>query len=94
MIEQVSPFTPAAKPPEPRRHMSQKAAVSVVFVAAMFMNIMDITIVNVALPAIGHQFAVTEASLDAVATGYLVSLAVFIPAAGYLGDRFGPRPRP
>ncbi|MFD3563573.1 DHA2 family efflux MFS transporter permease subunit [Streptomyces sp. NPDC058686] len=91
MIEQVSPFTPAAKPPEPRRHTSQKAAVSVVFVAAMFMNIMDITIVNVALPAIGHQFAVTEASLDAVATGYLVSLAVFIPAAGYLGDRFGPK---
>jgi EmrB/QacA subfamily drug resistance transporter len=69
--------------------MNQKVAVSVVFVAAMFMNIMDITIVNVALPAIGRQFAVTEASLDAVATGYLVSLAVFIPAAGYLGDRFG-----
>jgi EmrB/QacA subfamily drug resistance transporter len=55
----------------------------------MFMNIMDITIVNVALPAIGRQFGVAEASLDAVATGYLVSLAVFIPAAGYLGDRFG-----
>jgi EmrB/QacA subfamily drug resistance transporter len=69
--------------------MNQKVAVAVVFVSAMFMNIMDITIVNVALPAIGRQFRVTEASLDAVATGYLVSLAVFIPAAGYLGDRFG-----
>jgi EmrB/QacA subfamily drug resistance transporter len=69
--------------------MNQKTSVSVVFVAAMFMNITDITIVNVALPAIGRQFGVTEASLDAVATGYLVSLAVFIPAAGYLGDRFG-----
>lgn len=91
MIEQVSPFAPAAKPPGAKRQVSQKTSVSVVFVAAMFMNIMDITIVNVALPAIGRQFAVTEASLDAVATGYLVSLAVFIPAAGYLGDRFGPK---
>ena len=30
-----------------------------------------------------------ETALDAVAVGYLVSLAVFIPAAGWLGDRFG-----
>ena len=89
MIGQLSPPSPATAAPPPGRRMSQKAAVSVVFVAAMFMNIMDITIVNVALPAIGRQFDVTEASLDAVATGYLVSLAVFIPAAGYLGDRFG-----
>ena len=94
MAAQVSsPIAPVAAVPRPTRRtsrmMNQKVAVSVVFVAAMFMNIMDITIVNVALPAIGRQFGVTEASLDAVATGYLVSLAVFIPAAGYLGDRFG-----
>src|SRR5580693_647595 len=65
----------------PRIHINPKVSVSVVFVAAMFMNIMDITIVNVALPSIGRQFHET--------TGYLVSLAVFIPAAGWLGDRFG-----
>jgi EmrB/QacA subfamily drug resistance transporter len=91
MIEQLSPIVPVDAAPRLRRRPSQKTSVSVVFVAAMFMNIMDITIVNVALPAIGRQFHVTEASLDAVATGYLVSLAVFIPAAGYLGDRFGPK---
>ncbi len=73
----------------PRVRINPKISVSVVFVAAMFMNIMDITIVNVALPSIGHQFGVSEASLDSVAVGYLVSLAVFIPAAGWLGDRFG-----
>ena len=89
MIEQLSPIAPVTAALRPRPRLNQKIAVSVVFVAAMFMNIMDVTIVNVALPAIGRQFGVTEASLDAVATGYLVSLAVFIPAAGYLGDRFG-----
>ena len=73
----------------PRIHINQKIAVSVVFVSAMFMSIMDITIVNVALPSIGRQFHERTASLDSVAIGFLVSLAVFIPAAGWLGDRFG-----
>ena len=64
---------------------------SVVFVAAMFMNIMDVTIVNVALPTIGHEFHVRPDSVDTVAIGYLVSLSIFIPASGWLGDRFGAR---
>lgn len=71
--------------------MNQKIAVSVVFVAAMFMSIMDTTIVNVALPTIGRQFHVHPDSVDTVAIGYLVSLAVFIPVSGWLGDRFGSR---
>lgn len=69
--------------------MNQKIAVSVVFVAAMFLNIMDVTIVNVALPTIGREFHVRPDSVDTVAIGYLVSLTVFIPASGWLGDRFG-----
>jgi EmrB/QacA subfamily drug resistance transporter len=71
--------------------MNQKVAVSVVFVAAIFMNIMDTTIVNVALPTIGRQFHVAADSVDTVAIGYLVSLAVFIPVSGWLGDRLGPK---
>ncbi len=69
--------------------MNQKVAVSVVFVAAMFMSIMDVTIVNVALPTIGRDFGVPATSVDAVSIAFLVSLAVFIPASGWLGDRFG-----
>src|ERR1700759_671512 len=71
--------------------MSQKVAVGAVFVAAMFMNIMDVTIVNVALPTIGREFHVRPDSVDTVAIGYLVSLAVFIPVSGWFGDRFGAR---
>jgi EmrB/QacA subfamily drug resistance transporter len=70
-------------------HISQKVAVSVVFVAAMFMTIMDATIVNVALPTIGHDFGVSPTSVDSIAIAFLVSLAIFIPASGWLGDRFG-----
>jgi EmrB/QacA subfamily drug resistance transporter len=71
--------------------ISEKVAVSVVFVAAMFMSIMDVTIVNVALPTIGHDFGVSPTAVDGVSIAFLVSLAVFIPASGWLGDRFGGR---
>ena len=69
----------------------QKRAVAVVYVAAMFMAIMDTTIVNVALPTLGRNFHVKAESIDLVAVAYLVSLTVFIPASGWLGDRIGGR---
>lgn len=72
-----------------RPQLSQKVAVSAVFVLALFMNIMDVTIVNVALPRIGEDLHVAQTAVSAVAIGYLVSLAVVIPASGWLGDRFG-----
>ena len=72
-----------------RGNVSQKVAVSAVFVAAMFMSIMDTTIVNVALPTIGRAFRVGPTDIDTIAIAFLVSLAVFIPASGWLGDRFG-----
>jgi EmrB/QacA subfamily drug resistance transporter len=75
----------------PARDVNQKIAVAVVYVAAMFMAIMDATIVNVALPTLGRDFHVRATAVDAVVIGFLVSLAVFIPTSGWLGDRFGPR---
>jgi EmrB/QacA subfamily drug resistance transporter len=72
-----------------RPTIDQRVAVSVVYVAALFMSIMDVTIVNVALPTIGRQFHVTTTSVDVIVIGYLVSLAVIIPASGWIGDRFG-----
>ena len=71
------------------RRMNPKVTVSIVFVVAMFMAIMDTTIVNVALPTISRDLSVPLNRVDGVVTGFLVSLAVFIPASGWLGDRFG-----
>lgn len=72
-----------------RPSINPKVSVSVVFVAAMFMSIMDGTIVNVALPSLSRQFNAPGTSIDAVVVGYLVSLAIVIPASGWLGDRLG-----
>jgi EmrB/QacA subfamily drug resistance transporter len=69
--------------------INQKISVSVVFVASLFMSIMDTTIVNVALPSLSRQFDAAGTSIDAIVVGYLVSLAIVIPASGWLGDRLG-----
>ncbi len=74
-----------------RPSINPKVSVSIVFVAAMFMSIMDTTIVNVALPTLSRQFHAAGTSIDAVVVGYLVSLAIIIPASGWLGDRLGTR---
>ena len=75
----------------PKRIINQKIAVSAVYVAAMFMAIMDATIVNVALPTIARDFQSSPASVAATVISFLVSLAVFIPASSWLGDRLGAR---
>jgi EmrB/QacA subfamily drug resistance transporter len=72
-----------------RLSINPKISVSIVFVVAMFMSIMDSTIVNVALPSLSRQFNLAGTSIDAVVVGYLVSLAIIIPASGWLGDRVG-----
>lgn len=71
--------------------VSQKVAVAAVYVSALFMNVMDMTIINVALPQIATSFGVTGAEMGAISVAYLVSLAVAIPASGWMGDRFGHR---
>ncbi len=67
----------------------QKIVVAIVYICSMLMNSIDSTIVNVALATLSRQFNVSAAQIDLVVVSYLVSLAVFIPASGWLGDRFG-----
>ncbi|MGI8475779.1 MAG: MDR family MFS transporter [Thermomicrobiales bacterium] len=66
-----------------------KWLVAAVFVTGLFMDLLDTTIVNVALPTLGTIFNAQPTTLEWIVTGYLLSLAVWIPASGWLGDRFG-----
>lgn len=70
---------------------SYKQAMIVVFVLTLFVQILDGTIVNVAIPTLADAFGVTDAEIDRAIIGYLVGLAVFIPTSSYLADRFGAR---
>jgi EmrB/QacA subfamily drug resistance transporter len=71
------------------RSIPYKWLVATVFVSGLFMDILDTTVVNVALPTLGRDFAAGADTLEWVVTGYLLSLAVWIPASGWIGDRFG-----
>jgi EmrB/QacA subfamily drug resistance transporter len=71
------------------RRLQYKHLVAVVFVIGLFMDLLDTTITNVALPTLAKDFAASTTSIEWVVTGYLLSLAVFIPVSGWVGDRFG-----
>jgi EmrB/QacA subfamily drug resistance transporter len=63
--------------------------VMTVYVLALFMTIIDGTMVNVALPTMAEDFGVATTDIEWIAVGYLLTFAAVIPAAGWLGDRFG-----
>ena len=71
------------------RRVEYKWLVAIVFVFGLFMNLLDMTIVNVALPTFAADFGASTTTIQWVVTGYLLSLAVFIPVSGWAGDRFG-----
>src|SRR5678816_4865948 len=72
-----------------RARIDPRHVVIVMHVAGNFMSALDITIVNVALPSIGRSLNATSSSIEWVVVGYLLSLAMWIPASGWFGDRFG-----
>ncbi|MBD0323870.1 MAG: MFS transporter, partial [Aldersonia sp.] len=69
---------------------SRTAAV-VVLLLASFMDLMDNTIVNVALPAIETSLDATPAQLEWVVSGYVLAFAAMLIAGGRLGDMLGRR---
>lgn len=57
----------------------------------LFMEQLDSTIVNTAVPAMARSLEVTPLSLKAIVTSYILALAVGIPVSGWMADRFGTR---
>ena len=73
--------------------LDYKWIVGIVFVFGLFMDLLDMTIVNVAIPELARDLNLDPqkgaSTIQWVVTGYLLSLAVFIPVSGWAGDRFG-----
>ncbi len=59
--------------------------------AAFFMQALDSTIVNTAVPAMAEALNVTPLGMRTALTSYVLTLAIFIPASPWLCDRFGTR---
>jgi len=62
-----------------------------VIATALFMEQLDATIVNTAIPSIAADLHVSPLSLKSVVSTYILSLAIGIPISGWVADRFGTR---
>jgi EmrB/QacA subfamily drug resistance transporter len=83
----VSPPVPQALSP----FETSKRLLPWLVAVAFFMESLDTTILNTAVPAIAAALHVVPLSMKAVLSSYTLSLAVFIPISGWMADRFGTR---
>ena len=82
------PAAGIAKTPPP---LSVKRLLPWLVAVAFFMESLDTTILNTAVPVISKALAVTPLSMKSVLASYTLSLAVFIPISGWVADRYGTR---
>lgn len=92
---------PASAPPGPdapnsatepaSSHQKHRGLIWLV-AAAFFMQALDSTIVNTAVPAMAEALNVTPLGMRIALTSYVLTLAIFIPASPWVCDRFGTRP--
>src|SRR5580698_3030673 len=86
---QVDPTNSASAPDAPSA--SSKRLLPWLVAVAFFMESLDTTILNTAVPAISEALKVAPLSMKSVLASYTLSLAVFIPISGWMADRFGTR---
>jgi len=71
--------------------MSRERLVPLIVAVALFMENMDSTVIATSLPAIAADIGSSPLELKLAITSYLLALAIFIPASGWMADRFGAR---
>jgi EmrB/QacA subfamily drug resistance transporter len=70
---------------------SRARMLALLVAAAFFMDNLDATVIVTALPAMALSFGVQAVDLNVGITAYVLTLAVFIPASGWVAERFGHR---
>ncbi len=76
---------------EPVISESRMRVTAIIIASALFMQSLDSTIIATALPAMAHSFHIPPLHMSVALTSYLISLSIFIPASGWVADRFGAR---
>jgi DHA2 family multidrug resistance protein-like MFS transporter len=76
--------------PATAQAISHKAMLWIVF-AGFFMQTLDTSIVNTALPSMAHSLGEQPLSHTPVVVAYTLTMAMLTPASGWLADKFGTR---
>ena len=71
--------------------MTRERLVPLIVAVALFMENMDSTVISTSLPAIAADIGSSPLQLKLAITSYLLALAIFIPASGWMADRYGAR---
>jgi EmrB/QacA subfamily drug resistance transporter len=69
----------------------QTRLTAVIVASALFMQNLDSTVIATALPTMARSFGYDPVRMNVALTSYLLSLTVFIPASGWVADRYGTR---
>ncbi|CAN5231855.1 hypothetical protein BH09PSE2_BH09PSE2_17740 [soil metagenome] len=99
VASEAATATDVAPPVEsPRAHIAAPTAGSIgsrlaplAVATALFMEFVDSTALSTALPTLARAFHSDPVHLKLALTSYLLALAVFAPASGWVADRFGAR---
>ncbi len=81
--------TPAADSVGVGRTSRRSRHTALIVACALFMQNLDSTVIATALPTIARAFGAEPVHMNVALTAYMLSLAVFIPASGWVADRFG-----
>ena len=71
--------------------LERERLIPLIVAVALFMENMDSTVIATSLPAIAVDIGARPLELKLAITSYLLALAIFIPASGWVADRFGAR---
>lgn len=75
----------------PRTEQRGVSPAALLVAGAFFMEFLDGTVIATALPDMATSFGVQAVALNVGISAYLITLAVLIPASGWIADRFGAR---
>ena len=75
----------------PTRLPPDRILLPLIVACALFMENLDSTVLSTALPTIARDFGVSPIHMKLALTSYLLTIAIFIPASGWMADRFGAR---
>ena len=82
--EILAPQPPAGDQPDPRRWLTL-----IILLLAAFMNLLDVSIVNIAIPSIQRDLHASYADVQWALAGYTLAYALVLITGGRLGDTFG-----
>src|SRR5215831_18173537 len=77
------------RPAEPAAGYPRRWLAAIIMITGALMDMIDVTIVNVALPTIRRDLHASATQLEWVVSGYLLAFAASLIIAGSMGDRFG-----